>query len=175
MSILSVVMNGKSKSALVFALLCVSMSGCQSKENPVLSNQQFPGEKYPSNTLLDESQRNDIVAILHASAFGTTTEPLTSAPNGVRWSDVAAAASEAVKLAEMGVSRSKLDGETWTFDIDTQGGDPAKLIVVRRPPPEMFFATATVGSFGERYIEAERIVREFRLAMRRYGAIKRPS
>ena len=65
--------------------------------------------------------------------------------------------------------------ETWTFDIDTQGGEPAKLTVVRRQPPDMYYATATVGSFGERYTEAERIVREFRLAMRRYGALKRPS
>ena len=151
------------------------IGGCQHKENPVLSNQQFPGEKYPANMLLDESQSSDVVAILHATVLGAPTEPLTSAPDQVRWSDVPAAANEAVGLAEMGVAGSKLDGETWTFNIDTQGGEPAKLTVVRRPPPAMYYATATVGSFGERHTDAERIVREFRLAMRRYGALKRPS
>lgn len=175
MSNLCVVMNRKSTSSLVFAVAFLLIGGCQPKENPVLSNEQFPGEKYPSNILLDENQSSDVVAILHATVDGATTEPLTSARNGVRWSDVSAAANEAVSLAEMGVASSKLDGETWTFDIDTQGGEPAKLTVVRRPPPDMYYATATVGSFGERHTEAERIVREFRLAMRRYGAFKRPS
>jgi hypothetical protein len=168
-------MNQKSTSSPLLAMLCVLISGCQPKENPVLSNEQFPGEKYPSNMLLSESQSGDVVAILHATAQGAITDPLTSAAHGVRWSDVSAAANEAISLAEMGVASSKLVGETWTFDIDTQGGEPAKLTVVRRQPPDMYYATATVGSFGERYTEAERIVREFRLAMRRYGALKRPS
>ncbi len=157
--------------AIVF-LGCVA---CQPKENPVLSNEQFPGEKHPSNVLLSNEQQADVVAALRATAVGMPTDPLTSAPNAVRWSDVKAAAHAAIVAADMGVVKSTLDGETWTFEIETQGGEPAKLTVVRRDPPEMYLATASVGTFGERFDNAERIVREFRMAMRRFGALKRPS
>jgi len=153
-------------------VLCV---GCQPKPNPVLSNEWFPSEKYPPNVLLNKQQRDEVVAAMQATAAGMPTIPLTSAPDAVRWSDVNAAAIAAVTAAEMGIAASKLEGESWTFSIQTQGGEPAKLTVDRRPPPAMYYATATVGSFGERYNEAERIVREFRMAMRRFGAMKRPS
>lgn len=159
----------------VFALVGVPCGGCQPKPNPVLSNERFPGEKYAPNVILDTQQSDDVVAALQATAAGMPTRPMTSAPDKVRWSDVKAAAWAAVKTSEMGVVESKLEGETWTFLIQTQGGEPAKLTVDRRPPPAMYYATATVGSFGERYNDAERIVREFRMAMRRFGALKRPS
>lgn len=172
-------MNGKSASSVTFVLITAWISGlctgCQSRENPVLSNERFPGEKYSPNMLLNQAQRDEILDALRATAVGMPTQPLTSAPDAVRWSDVPAAANAAVSSAEMGVATSKLDGETWTFQIETQGGEPARLTVVRRAPPEMYLATATVGTFGDRYIEAERIVREFRMAMRRFGALKRPS
>ncbi len=154
---------------------CAIMLGCQPKENPVLSNERFPGEKYPPNMLLTEQQSAEVVSALRATAAGANVEPLTSAPDSVRWSDVPAAAEEAVSSAEMGVATSTLVAETWTFDLRTQSGEPAKLVVVRRPPPAMYLATATVGSFGERFTEAERVVREFRMAMRRFGSLKRPS
>ncbi|MSR70287.1 MAG: hypothetical protein EXS17_08085 [Phycisphaerales bacterium] len=156
----------------VVALCCV---GCQPKENPVLSNEQFPGEIYPSNVLLTQAQRGEVVAALRATAVGMPTDPLTKAPDAVRWSDVKAAANAAIVAAEMGLVKSTLDGETWTFEIETQGGEPAKLTVVKRAAPEMYLATATVGTFGERFDNAERIVREFRMAMRRFGALNRPS
>lgn len=174
-STLHAVMNGNFATSLAFFLACAVSVGCQPKENPVLSNERFPGEKYSPNTLLDESQSDEILAAFHATAVGVPTEPLTSAPDSVRWSDVHAAANAAISSAEMGIASSKLDGETWTFEINTQGGEPARLTVVRRAPPEMFLATATVGAFGEKYVESERIVREFRMAMRRFGALKRPS
>lgn len=158
--------------AAVALLCCVA---CEPKENPVLSNEQFPGEKYPPNVLLSNEQRAEVVAALRATAVGMPTDPLASAPNAVRWSDVKAAAHAAIVAADMGVVNSTLDGETWTFEIETQGGEPAKLTVVRRDPPEMYLATASVGTFGERFDNAERIVREFRMAMRRFGALKRPS
>ena len=61
---LCAVMNRKSTSSPLLAMLCVLISGCQPKENPVLSNEQFLGEKYPSNMLLSDSQSADVVAIL---------------------------------------------------------------------------------------------------------------
>ncbi len=161
------------KACAMILMLCAV--ACQPKENPVLSNEQFAGEAYPSNALLSQAQRNEVVAALRATAIGMPTDPLTKAPDAVRWSDVKAAAKAAIVAAEMGVVKSTLDGTTWTFEIETQGGEPATLTVVQRDAPEMYLATATVGTFGERFESAERIVREFRMAMRRFGALKRPS
>jgi len=160
--------------AVVCASLCVAL-GCQPKQNPVLSNTRFEGEQYPPNALYSSEQEAQLVQAMQATAKDMPVEPLTSAPDGVRWSDVPAAASEAIGRAEMGLVSSSLVGETWTFSIRTQGGGPATLTVTKRPAPAMFLATAKVGTFGEREVEAERVVREFRMAMRRYGALKRPS
>ncbi|MSQ90847.1 MAG: hypothetical protein EXS01_05575 [Phycisphaerales bacterium] len=156
-------------------LIGVIPLGCQKQENPVLSNEQFPAERYPANVLLNPEQEGAIVAAMRATAEGMPTHPLTAAADAVRWSDVKAAASAAITAAEMGLKSSTLVGETWTFEIKTQGGEPAKLTVVRQDPPQSYLATATVGSFGEQFDNAERVVREFRMAMRRYGALKRPS
>ncbi len=157
------------------AVACAFLASCQPKENPVLSNENFPGERYEANMVLSDAQQAAVVFALRGTAEGESFEPMTSAPDAVRWSDVPAAANAAVSAAEMGIATSTLAGETWTFDLRTQGGEPAQLVVVRRAPPEMYLATAAVGSFGERFNEAERIVREFRMAMRRFGALKRPS
>ncbi len=156
-------------------ILLAVASACEPKENPVLSNEQFRGERYTANQLLTPAQNHEVVDALRATAVGMPTEPLTAAPDSVRWSDVRAAANAAVNAAEMGLVSSSLEGTTWTFAILTQGGDPATLTVVRRDPPEMYLATATVGTFGERFDNAERLVREFRMAMRRFGSLKRPS
>jgi hypothetical protein len=156
------------------ALPCVVL-GCQSKENPVLSNTRFSGEQYPSNALYSPEQNAQMVQVMQTTAKGMPVKPLTRAPDAVRWSDVPAAASDAIERAEMGLVSSTLDGDTWIFVIRTQGGGPATLTVTKKPAPAMFLATAKVGTFGERHVEAERVVREFRMAMRRYGALERPS
>ena len=160
------------------AFLCVcacAVGGCQPKQNPVLSNTQFEGEKYPANALYSPTQEAQMVQAMQATAQGMPVTPLTSAPDAVRWSDVPAAASEAIERAEMGVVSSSLYGDTWIFVIRTQGGGPGSLTVTKKPAPAMFLARATIGTFGEREVEAERVVREFRMAMRRFGALKRPS
>ena len=156
------------------ASLCIAL-GCQPKENPVLSNTEFEGEKYPPNALYSPEQEAQLVQAMQATAKGMPVKPLTSAPDAVRWSDVPAAASDAIERAEMGLVSSTLDGDTWIFVIRTQGGGPATLTVTKKPAPAMYLATAKVGTFGEREVEAERVVREFRMAMRRFGALKRPS
>ena len=117
----------------------------------------------------------ELVDALGATAVGMPTDPLTSAPDAVRWSDVKVAANAAIVAAEMGLRSATLKGETWTFEIETHGGEPATLTVVRRDPPEMYLATASVGTFGERFDNAERIVREFRMKMRKFGLLKRPT
>lgn len=160
--------------AVVCASLVVAL-GCQPKENPVLSNTKFDGEKYPPNALYSPEQGAQMVHAMQATAKGMPVKPLTSAPDAVRWADVPAAASEAIERAEMGLVSSSLDGDTWIFVIRTQGGGPATLTVTKKPAPAMYLATAKVGTFGEREVEAERVVREFRMAMRRFGALKRPS
>ncbi|MSR45089.1 MAG: hypothetical protein EXS15_07035 [Phycisphaerales bacterium] len=157
---------------IVVAIMCVA--GCEPKENPVLFNERFPGEVYPPDVVLSQRQQGELVEAMRATADGMPVAPLTSAPDSVRWSDVRSAANAAVTASEMGIADSTLLGETWTFTIKTQGGEPAKLTVERRDPPEMYLATAMVGTFGERFDDAERIVRNFRMEMRRYGALKRP-
>ncbi|MSR28615.1 MAG: hypothetical protein EXS03_03445 [Phycisphaerales bacterium] len=160
--------------ALVVA--CIgTLAGCEPKENPILSNERFPGDVYPPNMLLNKAQEAQVITALQATAAGMPTSPLTDATDAVRWGDVRQAAGVAATLAEMGMLSSKLEGSTWTFRIETLSGAPVTLSVEERPPPLMYLATAKAGSFGEEFDKAERLVREFRMAMRRLGKIKRPS
>ena len=156
------------------ALLLVALFACQPKENPVLSNEQFPEDAYPPNLLLSPDAQQEAIAAMQATAQGMPTRPLEEAPDAVRWSDVMQAAGLAAKQAEMGLVKSTLASETWTFEIETLSGAPAVLTVGKLDPPKMYLATAKVGVYGEDHTKAERLVREFRMAMRRLGKIKRP-
>ena len=161
--------------AVVVAIVSIAaLAGCEPKENPVLSKERFPEDQYPQNLLLDSAEQDAALAAMSATAQGMPTTPLETAPDAVRWSDVKAAAGVAAKRAEMGLVSSALTGETWTFSIETLSGAPVVLTVEKRPAPLMYLATAKVGVFGEDGTKAERLVREFRMAMRKFGQIKRP-
>jgi hypothetical protein len=149
--------------------------GCESKVNPVASNQNFPGETYPANYLLNESDETAVVAAMQATAEGMPVSPLESATDAVRWSDVRQGVALATKSAEMGLIDSSLTNGQWVFRAETLGGAPALLTVEQLPPPLMYKAIAKVGVYGEEFDKAERWVREFRMAMRRLGKLKRPS
>ncbi len=161
---------GRMAVALGFALLLA----CEPKENPVLSNERFPEDAYPPNLLLSADAEREAIAAMQATAQGMPTTPLEEAPDAVRWSDVKKGARIAAARAEMAVVKSSLVGETWTFEIETLSGGPAVLTVEKLEPPKMYLATAKVGVFGEDHTKAERLVREFRMVMRRLGKIKRP-
>ena len=163
-----------SRAWVVAIALVATLAGCEPKENPVLSNEPFSEDQYPQNLLLDSAEQDEALAAMAATAQGMPTKPLEAAPDAVRWGDVKAAAGVAAKRAEMGLVSSRLSGETWTFSIETLSGAPVVLTVEKRPAPLMYLATAKVGVFGEDGTKAERLVREFRMAMRKFGQIKRP-
>jgi hypothetical protein len=149
-----------------------SLAGCPAKQNPVLSNERFPDERHDPQLIMDSAQRAEVVAAMQSTVgAGAALEPLTRAEGGMRWSDVPLAASIAAGKAEMGVlsSSESESKDTWTFSMLTLDSAPVSLVVVRRPPPDMFLATATVGSFGERKAEAERLVRHFRMTIKDLG------
>jgi hypothetical protein len=153
------------------------LAGCPSKQNPVLSNERFPGEEDDPQLIMDAQQRATVVAAMQSTlAGGEAPEPLTRAEGGMRWSDVPLAARIAAGKAEMGVlsSSESESKDTWTFSMLTLDSAPVSLVVVRRPPPDMFLATATVGSFGERKAEAERLVRNFRMTIKDLGRKREP-
>jgi hypothetical protein len=164
--------------AAACALMVVaSLAGCPSKQNPVLSNERYPGEKHDPQLIMDSQQRATVVAAMQSTvAGGAAPEPLTRAEGGMRWSDVPLAARIAAGKAEMGVlsSSESESKDTWTFSMLTLDSAPVSLVVVRRPPPDMFLATATVGSFGERKAEAERLVRNFRMTIKDLGRKREP-
>lgn len=154
-----------------------ALAGCPSKQNPVLSNERFPGEKHDPALIMDANQRMQVVAAMQSTAAGgAAPQPLTRAEDGMRWSDVPLAASIAAGKAEMGVlsSSESESKDTWTFSMMTLDSAPVSLVIVRRPPPDMFLATATVGSFGERKAEAERLVRHFRMTVKDLGRKRGP-
>lgn len=163
------------QAALRMALACVALAplvGCPNKQNPVLSNERFPGETHDPQLIMDTSQRSSVVAAMQSTvAGGATPQPMTRAKGGMRWSDVPLAVSIAAGKAEMGLlsSSESETKDTWTFSLLTLDSAPVSLVVVRRPPPDMFLATATVGSFGERRAEAERLVRNFRMTIKDLG------
>jgi hypothetical protein len=153
------------------------LAGCPSKQNPVLSNERYPGEKHDPQLIMDSAQRAEVVAAMQSTVpGGAVPEPLTRAEGGMRWSDVPLAARIAAGKAEMGVvsSSESESKDTWTFSMLTLDSAPVSLVVVRRPPPDMFLATATVGSFGERKAEAERLVRNFRMTIKDIGRKREP-
>lgn len=153
------------------------LGGCPSKQNPVLSNERFPGEKHDPTLIMDAAQRSDVVSAMQATAAeGPAPQPLTRAEDGMRWSDVPLAARIAAGKAEMGMlsSSESQSKDTWTFSMMTLDSAPVSLVVERRPPPDMFLATATVGSFGERKADAERLVRHFRMTVKDLGRKREP-
>ena len=153
------------------------LAGCPSKQNPVLSNERFAGEAHDPQLIMSDSQRAEVVAAMQSTvAGGAAPQPLTRAEDGMRWSDVPLAASIAAGKAEMGVlsSSESQSKDTWTFAMVTLDSAPVSLVVVRQPPPDMFLATATVGSFGERKAEAERLVRNFRMTIKDLGKKREP-
>ena len=150
----------------------VPLAGCPSKQNPVLSNERFADERHDPQLIMDSAQRATVVAAMQSTvAGGAAPQPLTRAEDGMRWSDVPLAASIAAEKAEMGVlsSSESASKDTWTFSMVTLDSAPVSLVVVRRPPPDMFLATATVGAYGERKAEAERLVRHFRMTVKDLG------
>lgn len=159
------------------AALSIPLAGCPSEQNPVLSNEQFPGEEHDARLLLDPQQDREVVSAMRtATSDGTKPYPLERAPDGMRWSDVPLAVSIAAGKAEVGVvsSEQSADGNTWTFRLVTLEAAPVSLVIERKPPPDMFLATATVGSFGERKAEAERLLREFRMTIKDLGRKRKP-
>jgi hypothetical protein len=163
------------RTAARLALACVALlpvAGCPSKQNPVLSNERFPEERHDPQLLLTPEDRSAMVSAMQSTVEGGPAPlPLARAKGGARWSDVPLAASIAAGKAEMGmVSSSESESkDTWTFSLLTLDSAPVSLVVVRRPAPDMFLATATVGSFGERRAEAERLVRNFRMTIKDLG------
>jgi len=150
----------------------VPLAGCPSKQNPVLSNERFADERHDPQLIMDSAQRATVVAAMQSTvAGGAAPQPLTRAEDGMRWSDVPLAASIAAEKAEMGVlsSSESESKDTWTFSMVTLDSVPVSLVVVRRPPPDMFLATATVGAYGERKAEAERLVQHFRMTVKDLG------
>ena len=153
-------------------LALAPLAGCPSKQNPVLSNERFAGETHDPQLIMSGAQRADVVAAMQSTvAGGAVPQPLTRAEDGMRWSDVPLAASIAAGKAEMGVlsSSESASKDTWTFSMITLDSAPVSLVIVRRPPPDMFLATAMVGAFGERKAEAERLVRHFRMTVKDLG------
>lgn len=159
------------------AALGLPLAGCPAAPNPVLSNEQFAGEEHDARLVLSPRQDREVVSAMRtATADGAKPLALERAPDGVRWSDVPLAVSIAAGKAEVGVvsSDQSADGNTWTFRLVTLEAAPVSLVIERKPPPDMFLATATVGSFGERKAEAERLLREFRMTIKDLGRKRKP-
>jgi hypothetical protein len=155
----------------------VPLAGCPSKQNPVLSNERFPDERHDPQLIMDSAQRTAVVSAMQSTvAGGPAPQPLARAEDGMRWSDVPLAASIAAGKAEMGMlsSSESPSKDTWTFSMVTLDSVPASLVVVRQPPPDMFLATATVGAYGERKADAERLVRHFRMTVKDLGRKREP-
>lgn len=154
-----------------------ALAGCPSKQNPVLSNERFPDERHDPQLIMSDAQRAEVVAAMQSTvAGGAAPQPLTQAEDGMRWSDVPLAVSIAAGKSEMGMlsSSESQSKDTWTFSLVTLDSSPVSLVIVRKPPPDMFLATATVGSFGERKAEAERLVRNFRMTVKDLGRKREP-
>lgn len=163
--------------ATALAAIAVPLAGCPSSQNPVLSNEQFPGERDDARLILSPQQDREVVSAMRSAVSdGSKPLPLERAPDGMRWSDVPLAVSIAAGKAEVGVvsSEQSADGNTWTFRLVTLESAPVSLVIERKPPPDMFLATATVGTFGERKADAERLLREFRMTVKDLGRKRKP-
>ncbi|NNM24516.1 MAG: hypothetical protein HKO59_00790 [Phycisphaerales bacterium] len=103
-----------------------------------------------------------------------TPTPAAAIDGRVRWADIPAAARAACREAEIAVvaATANADATAWTFSLRTIEDWPGTLHVERRPPPDHYAATASIGRFPdlpERRVRAEAVLDQLREKLLAYG------
>lgn len=164
---------------------CLAFSGCSGPE--------------PLNQPWSQAEQARALAAMQSVARGhTPSEVPGRAPHGVRWSDVRFAADLAATDTEMAILRieplredvgvSRIEplrappagspareedpGSGWRFVLVTIGDAPGELIVLRRYPPVIYQARASIGVFGDRDDLADNLLDAFDTRMRELGLKK---
>ena len=154
-------------------LTCGLLAGCSGKaQNPASFNMQMGPDDQFSNRVLSPAEADEVITILKESVDGPTNDPARPAEYGVRWNDVRLAASRAGGQLELAiVSIEELDdGETKRISMISIGDTPVELTVRRKPPPEIYVASARAGLFDDKTTLAADLVVRFDESMRLYGA-----
>ena len=153
--------------------LCVAslllLAACAKERDPVTANQVLgPGDGGAVQQLTPTQETAVLDAMREGTRVGDPEIP-TPARYGVRWSDVHQAAIWAASECDMAILRREETADGYRFELLTVRDEPAELLVHRAEPPTIFTASATVGSFGQRPKDAERLVKEFGRFMRAFG------
>ena len=151
-------------------ILFLNMLGC-SRPYAAESLEIMENEPVLKGRLTPQEQ-HDIQDHLHEVAIEVgTTEGVSSVgvagPRG-RWSDVPAAAHDAVMELEMGIYHTLESEDHFEFQLRTLDGQPGSMMVWRTDDDSVFRVEATVGRFGDAE-KARRLEDTFGSMMKKYG------
>jgi|JI10StandDraft_1071094.scaffolds.fasta_scaffold754976_2 hypothetical protein len=162
-SALAVAIRASSLLAVVWA------AGCAPEREQVVANHLLTPDDQGAVVEWDGGDRDQALAAMREALAGTPSERPTPAADGVRWSDVPAAAYWGAIAAEMAVVSSESGDRVMRFTLVTVRDEPATLVVERVDEPDRIRATATVGSLGQLADEARRLEHEFRVSLEGFG------
>jgi hypothetical protein len=156
-----------------FLSLAAALTACAPERDPIEANELLSHEDQGAVAVLSPDEGDEAKAAMRAAFEGTPVERPTQAADGVRWSDVPAAAYWGALEVEMAIVRSAETPEGLRFELVTVREEPATLLVERVDAPERIRATATVGTFGQRTDDARALEVAFRTALEAFG--RKPS
>lgn len=157
--------------AVILPLMLGGFSGCSTDGYAADSNLRLTEEEQLTQPVLDRRDQRRIIAAMKTISEGhTPINPPATAPLGVRWSDVKAAARLAATETDMGVFGIDEDDDQIVIHLRTVGDRPALLIVTRTHDDRVYESEATVGRFGDRTDKADELLKEFHDAMKAFGA-----
>jgi len=156
----------------VIGLFALVLAGCgQSHPEAASQLSLMPEESNQGQEgVLNGARQAKIASSFRSLAAGYRATRITwSAPDGMRWSDVDAAVVFACDDAEMAVVDWTNTPESWTYRLKTTDDEPGTLIVTRAGGHATYEAHASIGLYGQRNEDAQRLLEALRKKMLAFG------
>lgn len=157
-------------SNLLAFLVCTSVAGCTPERDPIAANHVMDAGDETATIQWGDEDRAEAIAAMRDALAGTEAIRPTAAANGVRWSDVWLSVFWGVSEYEMAIREvSEETDERMVFQLENAFDEPATMVVERVGPPEHIKASASVGTFGQREVDARGIEQAFRRYLEAFG------
>lgn len=158
--------------AVVAGCLLLSLmqaGGCAS--DAAASNQAYPEDSFPPNTVLTFAQQQEVLAVFDDIARDAHGRPLVPAPEGFRWADVPTALGVAARRCMLGLATVTTSEEEVHATLVLPDGQTGLAVVTRTT--DGVGVQTTLGVLGDP--KAEALFNEtFSRALARLGQVRRP-
>lgn len=155
--------------------LCLVATACKTPE-AVESNVREPGESPSINRRLSEEEQHamvDAMAAAQSPAQREAARPLQAAGDAGRWSDVPTVVRKAASDCEIGVVREDRIEGGLQYQLRTIGDEPGTLVVKGDRANGVEAVEASIGEFGQRRSQADRLVQAFHRRLREWARVPR--